>query len=246
MGTFRERACLHETIILKAGLLSSNIKLMRKCFVCDQPATGDDHVPPKAFSPKQKDLPPGTADVRRNLITVPACDAHNGRYSKDDEVASYVTLLSQKTNLLGINHFLGRGLRGITGRKGLINAVFKKIEVFQLPDGREIPTVEFDAERVNRVMERIARGLFFHEFWHSWKCSLQLFADGPLMQDLSPSPHRQVIRQLEPLFAHSPRRGSNPGIFWYDWVAGVSGDCSHLLRMCFYDGLRYYAVPIQK
>jgi hypothetical protein len=115
--------------------------------------------------------------------------------------------------------------------------------VFQLPDGRELPTVQFDAERVNRVMERIARGLFFHEFEHRWGCSLRMLADGPLMEDLSPSPYRRLIRTLEPLFQHSPRKGANPAVFWYDWVADVQGDCSHMLRMCFYEGVRYYALP---
>jgi hypothetical protein len=131
------------------------------CFVCGAPATGVDHVPPRSFFPKRKDLPPGVADVRRNLITVPACNDHNGRYSKDDEVASYVILLTHKANQLGVDQFLHKGLRAITGRKGLVDSIFKKIEVYQLPDGREIPTFEFDAERVDKVMERIARGLFF-------------------------------------------------------------------------------------
>ncbi len=222
------------------------MKLARKCFACGQPATGDDHVPPKSFFPKQRDLPAGTVDVRRNLITVPAYDTHNSRFSKDDEVASLVILLTHRANQLGVQQFLSKGLRGIAGRRGLVRAVFKRIEVYQLADGREIPIMEFDAARVDRVMDRVARGLFFHDFGRSWECDLRLLADGAFMQDLSPSPHRQFVRQLEPLFAHSPRKGSNPSVFWYDWVAGVKGDCSHLLRMCFYDGLRYYAVPFEK
>jgi len=213
------------------------------CFVCDAPATGVDHVPPRSFFPKRKDLPPGVAEVRRNLITVPACDDHNGRYSKDDEVASYVILLTHKANQLGVEQFLSKGLRAITGRKGLVDSIFKKIEVYQLPDGREIPTFEFDAERVDKVMERIARGLFFHEFGKRWECALSLCADGPLMPDLSPSPYRRAIQRLTPLFDHAPRKGTNPAVFWYNLVVGVQGDCSHLLLMCFYGGLRYCVIP---
>lgn len=216
---------------------------VKECFACDQPATGMDHVPPRCFFPKQKDLPAETTDVRRNLITVPACHEHNGRYSKDDEIASYVILLTHKANRVGEKQFLTKGLRAITGRKGLIAGVFKKIEVFQLPDGTEIPTVQFDGERVTRVMERIARGLFFHDFGHRWNCTLGLLSDGPLMSDMSPSPYRQVIRQIEPTFSYSSRKGTNPAIFWYQWIAGVGGDCTHLLRMCFYDGLKYYVIP---
>jgi hypothetical protein len=217
-------------------------KTIRHCFVCGEPATTLDHVPPRCFFPKRKDLPSGMAEARRNLVTVPACDAHNGRASKDDEVASYVILLSHQANQLGSEQFLRKGLRAITGRKGLIDSIFKHIEVFQTPDGREVPTLQFDAERVNRVMDRVARGLFFHDFGRRWKCRLSILADGPLMEDLSPSPYRSVIRTLEPLFNHAPRKGSNPEVFWYDWIIGVRGDCSHILRMCFYGGIRYFAL----
>lgn len=217
--------------------------MSKSCFVCGAPATGVDHVPPRSFFPKRKDLPPGVAEVRRNLITVPACDDHNGRYSKDDEVACYVVLLTHKANQLGVDQFLSKGLRAITGRKGLADSIFLKIEVYQLPDGREIPTLEFDAERVGGVMERIARGLFFHEFGRRWECALSVFADGPLMPDLSPSPYRRAIQRLDPLFDHVPRKGTNPAVFWYNWVVGMKGDCSHMLRMCFYGGLRYFAIP---
>ena len=50
-------------------------------------------------------------------------------------------------------------------------------------------------------MERVARGLFFHDFGRRWLCALALFADGALMADLSPSPSRQIIRRLDPLLA---------------------------------------------
>jgi hypothetical protein len=206
-------------------------------------ATGADHVPPRCFFPKRKDLPPGVADVRRNLITVPACKEHNEHYSKDDEVASYVILLTYQANQLGVDQLLSKGLRAITGRKGLVDSVFKKITVHQLPDGHELPTFEFDVERVKRVMERTARGLFFHDFGRRWDCRLSLLADGPIMPDLSPSPYRSAIQRLTPLFNHAPRNGSNPAVFWYSWLSGVKGDSSHMLQMCFYGGLRYFAVP---
>jgi hypothetical protein len=207
------------------------------CFICGAPATGVNHVPPRSFFPKQKDLPSGVAEVWHNLITVPACDDHNGSYSKDDEIASYVIFLTDKANQLGVDQFLSKGMRAINGRKGLIHSIFKKIEVYQLPDGREIPKFEFDAERVNRVMERIARGLFFYEFGRRWECALSLRADGLLMPDLSPSPNQPAIQQLNLLFKHPPRKGTNPSVFWYNWIMGVEGDCSHMLCMSFYGGL---------
>ena len=59
-------------------------------------------------------------------------------------------LLHYKTNQRGIDQFLRKGLRAITCRKGLIKGIFKQIEVFQLPDGHEVPAFQFDVERLGR------------------------------------------------------------------------------------------------
>ncbi|MFC2094957.1 HNH endonuclease [Candidatus Bipolaricaulota bacterium] len=216
--------------------------MAKKCFICGEPATSVDHIPPRSFFPKTKDMPSGVAEARKNLITVPACRDHNELYAKDDEVASYVILLTSKANSLGVRQFKQKAMRAISRSKGLIAAIFKKIEVYKLPDGTEMPTVQFDADRVSRVMERIARGLFYHEFGKPWDCSLSLLADGPVMPDLSPNPFQEVIEQLSVRFRHSERKGSSPTVFWYEWSMGEEGDCSHILRMCFYEGLQYYAV----
>ena len=183
--------------------------------------------------------------MRKNLVTVPACDEHNAGYKKDDEVASYVVLLTERVNRMGQEQ-LTKLLRAIRGRKGLVASIFKNIEVIQLPDGSEIPKIQFDAERVNRVMERIARGLFFHDFGRRWRCEFRVLAHGPLMSDLSPSPYAQRIRRLQTLFIHSPRKSEYPEVFWYQWVAGVGGDSTHLLRMCFYNGLTYYVESLSE
>jgi len=53
------------------------------CYLCDEPAVGVEHVPPRCLFPKVKDLPKGVA-LRKNLITVSSCDAHNLEKSRDD------------------------------------------------------------------------------------------------------------------------------------------------------------------
>ncbi len=55
---------------------------MRICFMCDESAPTNDHIPPKCIFPEQKDV---GVDYRKNLITVPACDNHNLKTSLDDE-----------------------------------------------------------------------------------------------------------------------------------------------------------------
>jgi hypothetical protein len=213
----------------------------KTCFFCGAPATGFDHVPPRAFFPKAKDLPAGMPSVRTNLITVPACDSHNGDYSTDDEIASLVLRLTHQANPLAQQDFVKKGIRAIDRSKGLVDALFKSINVYQLPDGREIPTMEFDAARVNGVMERIARGLYFHTFGRRWESVISIAADGPLMADLSPSPLLPALRRMDALFQNTERKGDNPAIFWYQWAGAAEGDTGPVLRMCFYEGFRYIA-----
>jgi hypothetical protein len=52
--------------------------------MCEMAATSREHVPPLCIFPEMKDMQDGT-DYRQNLITVPACDAHNLKKSADDE-----------------------------------------------------------------------------------------------------------------------------------------------------------------
>lgn len=52
------------------------------CYMCDLSATSVEHVPPKCMFPEFKDA---KVDLRRKLITVPSCDDHNAKKSRDDE-----------------------------------------------------------------------------------------------------------------------------------------------------------------
>jgi hypothetical protein len=50
--------------------------MITTCYMCDQPATSKEHVPPRCLFPKGQ---------RDRLITVPSCDTHNREKSQDDE-----------------------------------------------------------------------------------------------------------------------------------------------------------------
>ena len=63
------------------------------CYMCDQPSTSAEHVPPKCLFPEKKDLPEGV-DLRKQLITVPACYVHNTRKSKNDEYLLFCLVMS--------------------------------------------------------------------------------------------------------------------------------------------------------
>src|ERR1700681_2113661 len=58
------------------------------CYACDERRRSVEHVPPKCFFPDEKDAN-GNLPYRKQLITVPACDDHNLRRSKDDFYAAF-------------------------------------------------------------------------------------------------------------------------------------------------------------
>src|SRR6266576_4429106 len=96
-----------------------------KCYMCDKPATSHEHVPPKCIFPERKDT--GGEDLRDQLMTVPSCDEHNTRKSKDDEF-----LMVSLAGILGNNSIgyrqkftkVNRAIRNTSGR--LLNAAFLK------------------------------------------------------------------------------------------------------------------------
>jgi hypothetical protein len=61
------------------------------CYMCDSPETSREHAPPLCFFPETKDV---GRDLRRNLVTVPSCDVHNSKKSKDDEFFRSLVLMA--------------------------------------------------------------------------------------------------------------------------------------------------------
>ena len=89
-----------------------NGKSSRKvsCYMCDNPPTTMEHVPPKCFFPESKDVFDGK-DYRKNLISVPSCEDHNLKKSHDDEYIFYVVLSNYSGNLVAFNQFVSKALR---------------------------------------------------------------------------------------------------------------------------------------
>jgi hypothetical protein len=208
------------------------------CYFCGKPTNSFDHVPPKAFFPEAKDMPPGYPDLRRNLITVRSCDAHNNRYSEDDEVAAHTVLLCEKANDVALQQSLTKTRRALERNPRLAGRVMLRLEEATKPDGTPGYLCTIDRDLLDRVMERIARGLHFHHFGKRWDVALNLGADGMAREDAL----AREIRLCKDAAATAQRQGSNPTVFWYQWIE-VSPSRELVLRMVFYDGLEYFAFP---
>lgn len=119
------------------------------CYACSTLATDKEHVPARCFFPSGR---------RCNLLTVPSCSEHNGDLSKDVEYVRNMIVFLENLNPAGKEMF-ETAKRSFEGSDGLF---FRSLgETRFLGDGRCI--LKFDLERVNRVMDGVARAVYFNQ-----------------------------------------------------------------------------------
>jgi len=167
---------------------------------------------------------------------VTACDDHNKGYQDDDDIFMTWMPSAQLANAIGEAHFMQSRAKALDRREaaGLIDAAILYSEE---RDGR--PWLAIDAQRARRVVDRYARGLYFDRFRARWDRPLNIFSNG-LQRVSGPDPSwAENLAGLEKAFAGVPRRGSNPEVFYWQWID--LGPQDHSLRMCFYEGIVWYA-----
>ena len=100
--------------------------------MCEQKATSVEHVPPKCLFPEYKDT---QRDLRLNLITVPSCDDHNGKKSRDDEFLMVSLAGIIGNNSIGYQHYRGKIQRALkrTSYK-LLEKVFLSRKLVKISD----------------------------------------------------------------------------------------------------------------
>jgi len=172
-----------------------------ECYLCGDPSTTVDHVPPKTFFPRP---------APSNLITLPACHKCNTAYSKDEEyLRNNVVIASNPEQTKG--ELWGRTKRGIRRRPALRADMVRRIIPVQV-EGKTLPALKYDAARAKRVLVKIARGLVFRHAQRRLPDSV--FSDAFPLESVPPSLH-DAIPKL-------PCRGWWEGTFAY--VGGMSKD----------------------
>lgn len=133
------------------------------CIFCGKPADTKEHIPAKQFF---KSIPD------KNLITVPSCSACNKSFQKDEDFFRqfYVSMLmdrSPQAKELMENEIS----RSITRAPALGHQMFSQMELVDhykagiyLGQKTAYKVSDLDRERINRVVNKIVKGLFFHEF----------------------------------------------------------------------------------
>jgi hypothetical protein len=132
------------------------------CAYCGAPSSTVDHVPPGSFFPR-----PRPSD----LITVPSCVACNNRSSADEEYFLNVLMSHHRAegpfvDALRAERFAEtkKNPRTLRMARHMLSRV-RMIRV-QAPEGEQLrPALKgIRADRLERVFEKICRGLYFREY----------------------------------------------------------------------------------
>jgi hypothetical protein len=127
------------------------------CYFCGAPATGSDHLPPDNTFPDPK--PP-------NLITVPSCDTHNTKQSRDDEYFGIIIKTASAKSPIAEAMIKDKVVRGFLKRPALLLSLLKRSRTVALttPSGLILgtaPAFEYDRNRIGTVVTRMTKAFFF-------------------------------------------------------------------------------------
>jgi len=215
--------------------------------MCDKPAEGVEHVPPRCLFPESKDLPEGV-DLRKQLITVPACNVHNTSKSQDDEYLLYLLVINLPANETAKNQFLTKIMRSIERNPGLINKIMANPHTVIAVDketgqAHHTVAVNVDDARLDSALDHIARALYFHHFKAQWRGNVRTQPDF-LLASLDPDKGQErnklgeyMVATADELFADKEFHGANPDVFKYQVLEG-NENVHKLMRLHFYNGCR--------
>lgn len=208
----------------------SQPKKVGRCAYCAEtrPLT-DDHIPPRNFFPKPRSS---------NLVTVPCCETCQVGWSKDDEYFRAAILSSARVFdeplSQGATDSLLRSLRR-QEQRGFAKNILKSIQEIKIVTeagiyvGRE-PAFKLDIQRIDRVTQRIIRGLFFHEKGHSVPVEYEVSA---CIQQFGLEP---VLKQLQEV-QFPQLRIVQDGVFSYTFKGSEEDPDSSIWLLWFYKEL---------
>lgn len=217
------------------------------CYMCNKPAEGVEHVPPRCLFPEKKDLPEGI-DLRKQLITVPACDEHNTSKSQDDEYLLYLLVINLPANEIAKNQFLTKIMRSMERNPGLIKKIMANPHPViavdkETGEAHHTVAVKIDDARLDSALDHIARALYFYHYKAQWLGNVRTQPDF-LLASLDPEEGQEqnklgenMVAAAEQLFADKEFHGANPDVFKYQVLEG-SENVHMIMRLHFYNGCR--------
>jgi hypothetical protein len=207
---------------------------MDTCYMCEAPATSREHIPPRCIFPK------GEA-FRKDLMTVPSCDAHNGQKSTSDQYLRHVLIAALGNNPLALQVADEAAIPRLEKQPHLMKTF--------LPDLREVTyegirtgAFRVDVERFNSVIGALVRGLYFKEIGKKLVSSLDFMWSALHYPSSLESPFAAITRQSEERHP-ADYKGANPEVFAYAFNLVEEGEeTKGLCRLRFYDGPPIYVL----
>lgn len=215
---------------------------MTKCYRCDAEATSVDHVPPRCLFPEKKDLP--EVDYRKNLITVPSCEAHNCARSHDDEYLLCVLVASYENNPVARKHFETKIIR-LLQKKPHFQATLLKFFTPVMLNGEETGAFKVDLPRLKKVLEEIAYGLHSHTYQEQWLGDIKVIPLGMFKEEgatfIRHPLEEAMLQGSSVFFADKERVGENPDVFFYQIHRDLEKG-QLIIKMVFYGGFEVIAL----
>lgn len=218
----------------------------KTCYMCEALATSVEHVPPKCLFPVAKDLASEdkSLNFRKQLITVPSCDEHNGDKSTDDEYLFCLLAISILSGSNGQQQAKTKIQRILDSKPKLKDALLANSKIVHVQDNQTKETFQtlalnIERDRIESSLELCARALYFNEFKEKFVGEILVI---PLfLSDLDPKFNESVeslYNNTKVLFSGITPKGDNPTIFTYKFN-NVDKVC---LKMTFYEGANAVAI----
>lgn len=139
------------------------MKIGQKCYLCEQPATTFDHIPPKSLFPK---------DFQHKGVKVPACSSCNNDTSKDDEyLRDYFAMTgwNKEARQVFIEKVKPSYMRPyamtqpITKHQRILNSM-AKVDI-KTPNGiflKKATAMRMKGDRIEKSLKKIIKGIYFY------------------------------------------------------------------------------------
>jgi hypothetical protein len=205
------------------------------CYMCRAPATSREHAPPKCLFPESKDVEDG-ADLRKNLITVPSCTDHNLTLSKDDEYFLVITTANIGGNQCRSQQLSTKVVRALRRNPVFADNTFAARLPMATVDGQPAIGFKIDRARIERVVEKTARAIWFHSASSKLLVPVSVLLPMLRSDDGTPGAYMEGLGEhAAAMGAGMPWLGDNPEVFRYRLRIDPTDGFS-FLWMSFYDG----------
>lgn len=219
-----------------------------KCYCCNEISTSREHIPPECFFPGKEYLPDGSPDYKKNLLTLPSCKKHNTARAKDDEYTAIFLILNADSEI-AFTIFKSKWFKTLEKNNlSIAKTVFSKSRLIQVQKKvgsliipYETAQVSYDRDRIDNVIQSIARGLYHYEskYQDKWLGDCTVQSPNFLMADLSLSPDYEYLMFESQVFENSEleKKGANPDIFIYQIWQNLD---KVTIKMVFYKTIIFF------